>query len=328
MLKKIFAVFFAGVFFVAGANAAVDERGSCVAYAGATAAPYQQISADYVVYFDNGNPEDVGSKIPDACKGEVDDLIKKLAQNKNDIETVLLFGMADGSGNANLNARLGRDRMLTVEKLLNDAGVPVCTKDENRCARISMGDAMDRAMGNKNSYNIDRAVFMFVINKGDICDKSTIDALDALINVLPNEKELQDARKLCKNQNDLLLRSQRKQIMDAISAAIQKYPEKVEKIDLSRDEKARLLMASLIYVRNDAIANRSVWTTEEGKFNYARLASDSVAGIVLGTAGGLITSKIVKKNQLSKGLENIMCTIGGQSVASYGDEFSVGIKAK
>ena len=29
--------------------------------------------------------------------------------------------------------------------------------------------------------------------------------------------ELQDARKLCKNQNDLLLRSQRKQIMDAIS---------------------------------------------------------------------------------------------------------------
>ncbi len=70
----------------------------------------------------------------------------------------------------------------------------------------------------------------------------------------------------------------------------------------------------------------SVWKNEEGKFNTARLVSDSVAGVVLGTAGGLITSNIVKKNQVESGFENIQCTVGGQSVANWGDEFMVGIQ--
>ena len=66
------------------------------------------------------------------------------------------------------------------------------------------------------------------------------------------------------------------------------------------------------------------WKNAEGNFNTARLASDSIAGVVLGTAGGIITSKLVKKNQLKKGFEDIQCHIGGQSVADYGDEFTVG----
>ena len=66
------------------------------------------------------------------------------------------------------------------------------------------------------------------------------------------------------------------------------------------------------------------WKDAEGNFNTARLASDSIAGVVLGTAGGIITSKLVKKNQLKKGFEDIRCHIGGQSVADYGDEFTVG----
>ena len=70
----------------------------------------------------------------------------------------------------------------------------------------------------------------------------------------------------------------------------------------------------------------SVWKTADGNFNGARLASDSVAGVVLGTAGGLITSSVVKKNQIKNGFEDIKCTIGGQSVADYGDEFTVGVK--
>ena len=69
---------------------------------------------------------------------------------------------------------------------------------------------------------------------------------------------------------------------------------------------------------------RSVWKDSEGNFNTARLASDSIAGVVLGTAGGIITSKLVKKNQLKKGFEDIQCYIGGQVVADYGDDFVVG----
>lgn len=70
----------------------------------------------------------------------------------------------------------------------------------------------------------------------------------------------------------------------------------------------------------------SKWKNEEGKFNTARLASDSIAGVVLGTAGGLITSSVVKKNQIENGFEDMRCTVGGQEVAEWDDEFSVGRK--
>lgn len=69
----------------------------------------------------------------------------------------------------------------------------------------------------------------------------------------------------------------------------------------------------------------SKWKTEDGKFNTARLASDSIAGVVLGTAGGLITSNVVKKHQVEDGFEDLNCTIGGQTVAGWGDEFTVGV---
>lgn len=68
----------------------------------------------------------------------------------------------------------------------------------------------------------------------------------------------------------------------------------------------------------------NVWRDSEGNFNTARLASDSIAGVVLGTVGGVVTAHLVKKNQLKKGFEDIQCHIGGQSVADYGDGFVVG----
>ncbi len=69
----------------------------------------------------------------------------------------------------------------------------------------------------------------------------------------------------------------------------------------------------------------SVWKDENGNFNTARLASDSIAGVVLGTVGGIVTSKIIKKNQIKNGFDDLKCTINGQDVATYGDEFRVGI---
>ena len=74
-----------------------------------------------------------------------------------------------------------------------------------------------------------------------------------------------------------------------------------------------------------ANAKKTVWRDEEGKFNTARLASDSIAGVVLGTTGALVTSHLVKKKQTEDGFEALECTIGGQTVAGWGDEFSVGI---
>ncbi len=71
---------------------------------------------------------------------------------------------------------------------------------------------------------------------------------------------------------------------------------------------------------------RSVWKNKDGGFNTSRLASDSIAAVVLGTAGGLITSNVIKKNQISGGFEDIQCTVGGMSVAQWGDEFRVGVQ--
>lgn len=70
----------------------------------------------------------------------------------------------------------------------------------------------------------------------------------------------------------------------------------------------------------------SKWKSADGSFNTARLVSDMTAGVVLGTAGALITSNVVKKQQIEDGFEDLSCTVGGQTVAEYGDEFVVGVK--
>ena len=90
--------------------------------------------------------------------------------------------------------------------------------------------------------------------------------------------------------------------------------------------KSRIKTASKTLDEIRAGFDVSVWKDEEGKFNTSRLVSDSVAGVVLGTAGGLITSNVVKKNQVENGFEDIQCTVGGQVVANWGDEFRVGIQ--
>ena len=76
----------------------------------------------------------------------------------------------------------------------------------------------------------------------------------------------------------------------------------------------------------EAKDNASVWKTADGSFNSARLASDLTAGVVLGTVGGLVSAKVIKKNQVKKGFEVLHCTIGGLVVADWGDEFNAGLR--
>lgn len=67
----------------------------------------------------------------------------------------------------------------------------------------------------------------------------------------------------------------------------------------------------------------SAWKNYDDTFNTKRLVSDSAASVVLGTIGGVVTSNIVKKNQVQQGFEQLKCVIGGQPVATWGDEFTV-----
>ena len=98
---------------------------------------------------------------------------------------------------------------------------------------------------------------------------------------------------------------------------------KAERLSASRTNISRL------YKKLNSMSNDfkvSVWRDKQGNFNTSRLASDSIAAVVLGTTGALVTSSIVKKNQVSSGFEDINCQIGGQTVAGWGDEFSVGMQ--
>jgi hypothetical protein len=68
---------------------------------------------------------------------------------------------------------------------------------------------------------------------------------------------------------------------------------------------------------------RSVWKTADGNFNGARLAADSIAGVALGTVGGLVVNNIIKKNQLASGFENISCQVDNTKVADFDDQFQI-----
>ena len=73
-------------------------------------------------------------------------------------------------------------------------------------------------------------------------------------------------------------------------------------------------------------SDRSVWKNADGSFNATRLASDLTAGVVLGTVGGVVSGVLIKKSQVEKGFDALNCTVGGQKIADWGDEFSVGLR--
>lgn len=103
--------------------------------------------------------------------------------------------------------------------------------------------------------------------------------------------------------------------------------ECVEKESVKKERERQVIIATGGIL--DGIAagfDVSVWKDAQGEFNTARLASDSIAGVVLGTVGGVVTSSVMKKHQVEDGFEDLKCSIGGQTVAGWGDEFSVGIQ--
>ena len=75
-----------------------------------------------------------------------------------------------------------------------------------------------------------------------------------------------------------------------------------------------------------SIGTGSGLRTADGKFNTVRLASDISAGVVLGTVGGVVSGVVIKKKQIEKGFDALHCTVGGQKIADWGDEFEVGLQ--
>lgn len=106
-------------------------------------------------------------------------------------------------------------------------------------------------------------------------------------------------------------------------APVAPVDDSAEKLRLSR---RKIMDAHSVLSGMTEMFKTSVWKDAEGNFNTSRLVSDGIAGVVLGTVGGVVTSNVVKKNQVENGFEDIKCTIGGQTVADWGDQFRVGIQ--
>lgn len=94
------------------------------------------------------------------------------------------------------------------------------------------------------------------------------------------------------------------------------------------DNGAEILAAenTLTSFFRNAESDASVWKDKDGNFNTARLASDLTAGVILGTVGGVVSGVVIKKKQVEKGFDALHCTVGGQTVADWGDIFNVGLR--
>lgn len=170
--------------------------------------------------------------------------------------------------------------------------------------------------------------------RADLEDKVTMEQVsttvaEMLANANLNENQTKQVIEIIMQYTEKLSPGQRQEVKDMIEEKIGKKFEELDATnqlqDAQRVSQANVNSAMSVLNAFAAGQDASVWRNADGKFNTARLASDATAGVILGTAGGLISNKVIKKNQVKKGFEGIGCYVGGQVVADYGDEFTVGM---
>lgn len=263
------------------------------------------------------------SELTDSCKERfMGELPKYL---KDDTIRVFVIGYTSKSGNATDNETLARDRAAHIKKIIKSQnnGIDIHERSAGESTHNTYNFGTNDTENNPNARSVE-VIFFY--------PKNTDNYEDIIFLKGWKEKYAPNNQK-CK-ANELFteyishLRGG-KSDNDFDSDKIEKTLKECQ--GASNDATGtQALTIQQIYRKlskyHDKFRNNvSVWKNADGNFNTARLASDSIAGVVLGTAGGLITSNIVKKNQIENGFEDIKCTIGGQNVAAWGDQFRIGI---
>ena len=290
----------------------------------------------YAVYF--RTDED---KVSDVCKSYFDQVKAYLAKMwaDGDVAYFVLVASADTQGDSRYNVGLSTRRYNYVANNI----LPSEARQENK--GWITGDASDQKFdpkyGKKWEY---RGVYIYPMWARSLCSDDKISTWKANLQMLndaskkyPNST---DIKKLINNYTQILaicnetdkilgkkdtdkLFALLSDLQPLISIVNTQYNIGLEQTTVVNAEISRYY-SRLAEIRAGLKINE--WRDAEGKFNTARLASDSIAGVVLGTVGGIVTSKLVKKNQLKKGFEDLDCNIGGQKVADYGDTFRVGLQ--
>ena len=286
------------------------------------------------IYFDTGS-----ATAHDGCADIYKKIVDDLKAKANDVEQLVFIGSADKQGRENNydNVTLARNRAEYAIKLFGG--------DESLFSlqEYVAGDADAEAFDSPDDNPESRVAKIFVLWKLPMCQEQEIQSIRKMkedlanykgpANVGPINQAIAKLEGFCKKAGDVLTASEDNEyrsyyamLGQLLVQALKVDPE----LPVDHEEVERISVSGAYSNLKERIGSlgltTSKWRNREGKFNTARLASDSIAGVVLGTAGGLITSHLVKKNQVKKGFEDIQCTIGGQKVAEWGDEFTVGIR--
>lgn len=294
-------------------------------------------NAKIQLFFDTGSSTSIG--LHDGCEAEYKKIYADIQKVAGDIEELVFIGSADKQGAATGfdNVDLARRRADYATSVLS-GGLA--------WRKFVTGDADAKVYSPTVDDQVERSVNVYVIWRLAQCPTKFVEKLSAYEKELtgalsdhPNDKDkiekalagVKRAKELC-HPGKTLTAGEVERLLDEVYGLLIVAGDVVTSvqvinteigIDVSYQENA----IDLQYSKLDNLRREfglSVWRDENGNFNTARLVSDSIAGVVLGTVGGIVTSKLVKKNQLKKGFEDIGCYVGGQSVAGYGDEFNVG----
>ncbi len=295
------------------------------------------------MFFDTGSKTDIG--LHSGCEDEYKKIYSLLLKQVQDIEQLVLIGSADEQ-----NASGSFDNRDLAERRVNYAGD--LFDGFNRHIYVT-GDKDAETWSGSINNPIFRAVDIYVVWELQSCDQTTMNNVNtmqaALKEVLPKYadksgkiKEALDIttklQNICASTSTRLTASQGKEyslLLSKLGRIMLELGKSITEIQLINNQ-LNISQTTVSNTEINAYYSRlnkirdslkvSAWRDAEGKFNTARLASDSIAGVVLGTVGGIVTSKLVKKNQLKKGFEDLSCNVGGQKVADYGDTFRVGLQ--
>lgn len=335
---KKFLVFFVVVFGIVGGAMAGYEGTQSDSKGGNGSCIFRPNNANedapYAVYFKTGE-----YTVSSECGGYFDKVkndLKKLWQDGN-VAYFVVVASADGQGDQNGfdNGTLSTQRYNYV---ITNGIVPNGAKID-RQGWVS-GSVSSNAFGDSVKNPEYRSVYIYPVWARPECTneikKGIEDNLKLLQEAGKKYPESENIKKLIGNYTEaqqICNRGPRLGKQDSerlafllkdvlIQEVSSEYNINLESYDLTLNTKISGYYSELHKIIDTLKLN--VWRDADGNFNTARLASDSIAGVVLGTVGGIVTANVVKKNQLKKGFEDIQCYIGGQSVADYGDGFVVG----
>ena len=290
------------------------------------------------LFFDVGS--DTGIGLHAGCEAEYKKIYAELKKVAKDIEELVFIGSADEQNRSgNFDNRDLAERRAEYARTVLGGGfsyMKYVTGDEDaRTWSPTIDNQMFRSVNVYIVWRLAQCPQEFVNNIGKYEQELT-----NAIGKYPKEKDklkkalagVREAKEICK-AGKTLVASQVERLLDVYGLLII-AGDIVPEVHITNTEVGIdvLRVESNIDAQYSSIARLrgelglSEWRDENGNFNTARLISDSVAGVVLGTVGGIVTSKLVKKNQLKKGFEDLSCTIGGQRVADWGDDFTVGLR--